>query len=541
MDSNNSRADPDVRQAVDRIAAMCDTRFTTKVELDAVSTTCSTLHFNFDFEEERSRRMSSNTTLNPTEIDLEQGSSRPQATAKLEDTCATLSYEDIREREATHPVPPKTSTRVRRYLQWSFFSVYRRLFSFVFTINVSILVGLLAQKTRSGAGLTLANAATATSANLCVAISFRNEHVVNLLFLVATSIPHSWPLSVRRIFAKIYGYGGIHSGCGVAAVAWYLVFVGLVTRDFLDGALKSRTVIAITYVILSLLISILVFAHPYMRMRLHNYFENVHRLAGWTAVGLFWAQTIVIGTVAAKDDEEALSKVLVQTSTLWFLIVITCCIVYPWARMRSRKVRPEYLSEHAIRLHFDYARVGIGYALRLSDTPLKETHSFATIANPERQNGFSVVISNAGDWTKRMIQNPPDRLWVRGTPTIGVLRVALLFKCVVIVATGSGIGPCLSLFNSKPDHPVRILWSTPNPEATYGKGIIDAVLRADPNAVIVDTRKTGRVDMVSLTYSLYEEANAEAVVIISNPKVTRKVVYGMDTRGIPAFGPIFDS
>ncbi|TKA62810.1 hypothetical protein B0A49_11040 [Cryomyces minteri] len=193
--------------------------------------------------------------------------------------------------------------------------------------------------------------------------------------------------------------------------------------------------------------------------------------------------------------------------------------------MRSRKVRPEYLSEHAIRLHFDYARVGIGYALRLSDAPLKETHSFATIANPERQNGFSVVISNAGDWTKRIIQKPPDRLWVRGTPTIGVLRVALLFECVVIVATGSGIGPCLSLFNSKPDHPVRILWSTPNPEATYGKGIIDAVLRADPNAVIVDTRKTGRVDMVSLTYSLYEEANAEAVVIISNPSVTRKVVY----------------
>ncbi|KAL2350622.1 gramicidin s synthetase 1 [Cryomyces antarcticus] len=485
--------------------------------------------------------MFSNTTLNPTDIDLEQGASGPSPTAKLEDTCATLSYEDIREREATHPVPPKAGTRVRRYLQWGFFSVYRRLFGFVFTVNVLILITLLAQKHSSRVGLTHANAATAASANLCVAISFRNEHVVNLMFLVATSVPHSLPLSVRRIFARIYGYGGIHSGCSVAAVAWYLVFAGLVTRDSLDGALKSRTIVAITYVILSLLISILVFAHPYMRIRLHNYFENVHRLAGWTAVGLFWTQTIVVGTVAAKIDEEALGKVLVQTPTFWFLIVITCCIVYPWARTRSRKVRPEYLSEHAIRLHFDYARVGTGYALRLSDAPLKETHSFAAIANPERQNGFSVVVSNAGDWTKRMIQDPPARLWVRGTPTIGVLRVALLFKCVVIVATGSGIGPCLSLFNSKPDHPVRILWSTPNPEATYGRGIIDSVLRADPNAVIVDTRKTGRVDMVGLTYSLYKEANAEAVVIISNPKVTRKVVYGMNTRGIPAFGPIFDS
>ncbi|KAK5188623.1 hypothetical protein LTR16_008224, partial [Cryomyces antarcticus] len=237
--------------------------------------------------------MFSNTTLNPTDIDLEQGASGPSPTAKLEDTCATLSYEDIREREATHPVPPKAGTRVRRYLQWGFFSVYRRLFGFVFTVNVLILITLLAQKHSSRVGLTHANAATAASANLCVAISFRNEHVVNLMFLVATSVPHSLPLSVRRIFARIYGYGGIHSGCSVAAVAWYLVFAGLVTRDSLDGALKSRTIVAITYVILSLLISILVFAHPYMRIRLHNYFENVHRLAGWTAVGLFWTQTIV--------------------------------------------------------------------------------------------------------------------------------------------------------------------------------------------------------------------------------------------------------
>ena len=50
-----------------------------------------------------------------------------------------------------------------------------------------------------------------------------------------------------------------------------------------------------------------------------------------------------------------------------------------------------------------------------------------------------------------------------------------------------------------------------------------------------------RPDMVSLTYQLVLESNAEAVFIISNPKVTQKVVYGMETRGIPAYGAIFDS
>ena len=59
--------------------------------------------------------------------------------------------------------------------------------------------------------------------------------------------------------------------------------------------------------------------------------------------------------------------------------------------------------------------------------------------------------------------------------------------------------------------------------------------------VILDTRKYGKPDMVKLTYRLVREFNAEAVCIISNQKLTRKVVYGMMSRGIPAFGAIWDS
>ena len=56
-----------------------------------------------------------------------------------------------------------------------------------------------------------------------------------------------------------------------------------------------------------------------------------------------------------------------------------------------------------------------------------------------------------------------------------------------------------------------------------------------------DTRKHGKPDMVKLTYRLVKEFNAEAVCIISNQKLTQKVVYGMTSRGIPAFGAIWDS
>lgn len=56
-----------------------------------------------------------------------------------------------------------------------------------------------------------------------------------------------------------------------------------------------------------------------------------------------------------------------------------------------------------------------------------------------------------------------------------------------------------------------------------------------------DTRVHGKPDMVKLTYRIVKEFNAEAVCIISNQKLTQKIVYGMTSRGIPAFGAIWDS
>jgi len=87
----------------------------------------------------------------------------------------------------------------------------------------------------------------------------------------------------------------------------------------------------------------------------------------------------------------------------------------------------------------------------------------------------------------------------------------------------------------------RLLWSSPTPRKTFGDDLVDSVLEADPAAVIYDTKALGRPDMVKLVYNMYQAFNAEAVVIISNPNLTRKLVYGCESRGIPAFGPIFDS
>ncbi|KAK1235193.1 hypothetical protein PQX77_001588 [Marasmius sp. AFHP31] len=183
------------------------------------------------------------------------------------------------------------------------------------------------------------------------------------------------------------------------------------------------------------------------------------------------------------------------------------------------------------------------YGLKVSTNPLVEWHAFATIPDEDehgKPDGFSLLVSNAGDWTKETITNPPKKLWVRGYPLHGLLYTSKLFKNIVVVATGSGIGPTLSLFYADVT-PRRVFWSAPAPETTFGEGVIKTVRKADRDARIWDTRKEGKPDMVLETYKLVQESGAEAVFIISNPKLTRKVVFGMESRGIAAYGAIFDS
>lgn len=47
--------------------------------------------------------------------------------------------------------------------------------------------------------------------------------------------------------------------------------------------------------------------------------------------------------------------------------------------------------------------------------------------------------------------------------------------------------------------------------------------------------------MIKLIHHVYKEFDAEAVCIISNQPLTQKVVYGLMSRGIPAFGAVWDS
>ena len=477
-----------------------------------------------------------------TESDLEKRQVTYPSAATVQPDSFVATQAELERIMQCHALPDKASNKVVRYLRWNFFSMYRKLFTFVLAANLVAFVVFLSQLRHNSSVVTYGNAATAASANFCAGILMRNEHVVNLLFRLAVCIPRRAPLFIRRQAAKVYSYGGIHSSCGVSGSIWYFLYCALIINQYVSGDGLETALALTTGLTVILLLIILTFAHPHMRMRFHDHYEATHRFAGWAAVACLWLQTMVLVSTSRIALHRSFGKVLITTPSFWFLIAITLCIIYPWTRLRSRKVQVEQLSKHATRLHFDYVpKMETCVAVRLTDVPLKETHGFATIPNYKGTPGFSILISNAGDWTNKIITNPPARLWVKGAPTIGVMRVALMFKPVLVIATGSGIGPCLSLLQSHPDYQMRVIWSAQAPLTTYGSNVVTSVFRADPDAVIVDTKKTGRGNLLALAYSMYVESKAEAVIIISNPTVTRKVVYGLETRGVPAFGAIFDS
>ena len=463
---------------------------------------------------------------------------QPETSSMISVASSTGSLLDKKEKKE-FVLPQKRGTHKLRALRFRFFDIYRRLFSVVFLANLGGLIALVVHRNGLGS-IPLADIATATAVNLTVAILMRQEYVINILYGIFCSVPTWMPLFVRKHCAKIYHIGGLHSGCAFAATVWFAFFTVAATNDVfqnLDSLRINLAILLLTYILIIMLIGILIMAHPKIRSRTHNSFERIHRFAGWSALAIFWVQSIL--STQGSRGTTPLNVAITQSPSFWLLLVATASLILPWLRLRKVAVESEVLSKHAIRLHFNHITPKVGTGIRLSERPLVEWHAFATITRPGR-TGFSVVVSNAGDWTKRQIERAPTKLWMRGAPAAGVLSIVPLFKRVVLVATGSGIGPCLPIIMEK-KVPYRIFWSTPNPEENFGKEICDLVRDGDPDAIIHNTRTMGRPDMVAMSYRLLRESNAECVCVISNPKLTQQVVYGMESRGVPAYGAIFDS
>jgi hypothetical protein len=433
---------------------------------------------------------------------------------------------------------PAQGHLIRRLCAQSWLSHYHRLFMLVMGAN---LVWLFLALT-AGRPMTVTIPASSALAhlvivNLSVAVLVRQQYVVNLLFWIATRAPTTWPLAIRRTLAKIYHFGGLHSGCATAATAWFVLDVMALTIRAADGepgVAWGR--IALAYTLMGVLLLIVIMALPAMRSRFHNGFERVHRFGGWTALALFWVQTIVL----ANETPAGLAGALVSSLAFWMLLAVTLSVTLPWLRLRKVAVEVERPSSHAVVVHFDHGITPFcGSSTAISRNPLLEWHAFANIPAPG-EAGFRMIISRAGDWTGAFIEDRPAHLWVKGITTAGVARIETLFKSVVYIATGSGIGPVLPHLLAR-RLPIRLIWATRHPRKTYGDGIVDEILAAQPDALTWDTDEHGKPDLLKLAYQGYASSGAEAVICISNRALTHAVVTGLESRGIPAYGAIWDS
>ncbi|KAH6984068.1 hypothetical protein EDB80DRAFT_756876 [Ilyonectria destructans] len=378
-------------------------------------------------------------------------------------------------------VPEKRQSKRMRGLRHRILIVYRRLFTLVGIFNIAAALAIILS------GIQREWLGTVTAINLALSVLIRQDFVINALYMITCSVPKSWSLAIRSRCAKIYHLGGVHSGTAISAGVW------LLASNVGDVSLAANI---ISWMLSALFFVMFLMAYPLVRKAHHNLFEKTHRFVGWAMLGLFWAQ-VVLTCNDSKDSSTFLGGACVP-------------------------VQAEVLSDHAVRLHFDYTVPVNGSFTRLSKRPLLEWHSFAIIPAPEPAN------------------EEPSHIWTRGVPTCGVMRITTLFNRVVLIATGSGIGPILGHIQS-PSCPTQLIWSTSRPEQMFGEDLCNVIKAQIPDAVIHDTERFGRPDLVKMGYNLVQSFKAEAVIIIANEKITKKVVYGLETRGVPAYGAIWDS
>lgn len=417
-------------------------------------------------------------------------------------------------------------------LRYGLLNTYRRLFGLVFMCNLIAFIVIMARKRL------LLDCINACAINLLVCGLARQPLVVNALFVSLCAIPRSAPLRLRHLACKVFHLGGVHSGSGVASCVWYIGFIAVYTYQYRPSPI-STAVLVLGYLILAVIIVIMGVSTPKFRMTHHDWFELTHRFSTWALLALFWALLLIF----ASQQQPSMGAFLVSQPAFWAIIIVTVAIIQPWAMLKRVEATPEPLSKHAIRLHFSHTSIMYGQGISISKHPLRDWHSFATITDrfdaPDTK--FSCLISKAGDWTSSIISDPVSRVWVRGVPTYGFGYVMRVFSRIIVVTTGSGIGPCLSFIDDDNRPEMRVVWQTKSPLQTYSQKTIDLVHKMDSDPTVIDTSVSGRVDMLPTVLRLYKEFQAEAVCVISNPMVTKKLVNDLEARGVYAYGPIFDS
>ena len=157
----------------------------------------------------RARSITETETSYEDASEIESGYSTPIKSQILKERTFCSDLTNVPVGAAT--VPEKRLPKLVRNLRYVSFNLYRRLFALIFIANMVPLIVLLV-KTNSIDAIPLSSIATASSANILVAVAIRQDYMVNALFSTCFGLARPMPFWIRRLIAKSYEYGGIHSG-----------------------------------------------------------------------------------------------------------------------------------------------------------------------------------------------------------------------------------------------------------------------------------------------------------------------------------------
>ena len=420
-------------------------------------------------------------------------------------------------------------------------------FWWVIVSSVNILLLTIVYR---AAYFTSVSTAIFSVSNIFVAVLIRNELVLHFLYCLAVSASKGSNRGRYYLNSSVHYIGGVHAACATWGVLW-LLFDGFNQLgnplDPLSMAAASDAIsIAVTSMLGTLLVIILLTAMPSFRERFHDVFEMNHRYLGWWCLGVLVLHQARFQFVSALSQAYPLQSLLFNPVLLMIAgIVFSVCL--PWVSMQCFDDFTMQCPSKGVLVITVPGSGEVGSFARISLDGV-EWHSFSvagtSVNEKTGRSEIRLIVGSSGDWTRGLIAQVergrlPKKLWVRRVKPPGFMFSINAYSRVVVVATGAGIAPVLphAVANASK---LCIVWVGSNHQETYGQEIF-SILSAHPRCNIFDTHKYGRPNVEQLAIQAVSEFDAQAVFCVSNPAVTKKVVGACLDEGIPAYGATWDS
>jgi hypothetical protein len=374
------------------------------------------------------------------------------------------------------------------------------------------------------------------SVNLFTAILVRNELFLNALYrvLIKCCSPVQIPVAIKHtVTSSLLHIGGIHAGCAAASLIW--LSFGMLSLLSHDAAEKKQWALFLVLGGIIMLLAVMcITAAPMVRSRYHNFFEIVHRFFGWCALLLMWMMLLLATSWGPRSAASGSQLSAIECISFGLAVSIAGLILAPWLTVRKVTVHTQILSRSIIEIKF-VGSSGPGMFGRISRHALGDWHAFALVPGGRGGSSHSMIISAIGDFTRELITGPPEKLYVRAIKFPGLPSCVLMYQRSIIIATGAGMAPYLSVLPVLSRERHRLIWVGRAFRECFGDDFCDMVF-AWPDVVLIDTTKVGRPDLLALAAENYRSFGADAVFVGSNPEGTREIVSGCRELGIPAFG-----